>query len=99
MAEENGFIAHILNLIAHMQKDSIVGRACRLLGNLATNQNIAVKLHQKGAVPKLIESIKCKDNSPGTKHMAVRALRFAKKMSIIFLSLKKNIKEYKILNF
>ncbi|XP_034241242.1 armadillo repeat-containing protein 5 [Thrips palmi] len=75
VAEENGFIAHILNLITHMQKDSIIGRACRLLGNLATNQIIAVTLHQKGAVPKLIESIKSKDTSPGTKHMAVRALR------------------------
>lgn len=75
VAEENGFLLHILNLITHVQKDSIIGRACRLLGNLATNQSIAVKLHHKGTVPKLIESIKSKDTSPGTKHMAVRALR------------------------
>ncbi|XP_026284866.1 armadillo repeat-containing protein 5 [Frankliniella occidentalis] len=75
VAEEPGLLVHILSLISHMQKDSIIGRACRLIGNLATSQNIAVKLYQKGAVPKLIESLKSKESSAGTKQMAVRALR------------------------
>lgn len=75
VAEENGMISHILSLVSHIQKDSIIGRTCRLIGNLATSKTIALKLHHKGAVPKLTETIKSKDNSPGTKHMAVRALR------------------------
>lgn len=68
-------VTHILSLISLMQKDSIIGRACRLTGNLAINQSVAVKLHQKGAVSKLSETVKSKDTSAGTKHMAVRALR------------------------
>ncbi|KAK3919634.1 Armadillo repeat-containing protein 5, partial [Frankliniella fusca] len=75
VAEDSGLVIHILSLVSHMQKDSIIGRACRLIGNLATSQSISAKLHQKGAVSKLIACLKSTDTSAGTKHMAVRALR------------------------
>lgn len=58
-------------------RDSILGRTCRVMGNLAQRQSNAEGLHNHGAVAALVTLIESRDKntSNATLTMAVRALR------------------------
>lgn len=68
-----GYIATILQTVA---KDSILGRACRIVGNLSRKRSNAYKFHSYGVVKALVEIIEKRDKSTSnpTLIMAVRAL-------------------------
>ncbi|XP_048478636.1 armadillo repeat-containing protein 5 [Plutella xylostella] len=67
----------LVNILKTVCRDSIVGRACRLLGNLAQRNSNAEALHNHGAVTALITLIEKRDRNTSypTLTMAVRAVR------------------------
>ncbi|KAG6452804.1 armadillo repeat-containing protein 5 [Manduca sexta] len=69
-----GPLISILNTVC---RDSIVGRACRVIGNLAQRTQNAEALHNQGVVTALITLIENRDKntSYATLTMAVRAIR------------------------
>ncbi|KAI5637273.1 BTB/POZ domain-containing protein [Phthorimaea operculella] len=67
----------LVNILKTVCRDSIVGRACRVLGNLAQRNTNAEALHSHGAVTALITVIESRDKntSYATLTMSVRAIR------------------------
>lgn len=67
-----------MNIIKTVCRDSIVGRACRLIGNLAQRTINAEGLHGNGAVTALVTLIENRDKNTSypTLTMAVRAIRY-----------------------
>ncbi|KAF9421142.1 hypothetical protein HW555_002854 [Spodoptera exigua] len=69
--------APLVNIIKTVCRDSIVGRACRVIGNLAQRNTNADGLHNHGAVTALVTLIENRDKNTSypTLTMAVRAIR------------------------
>ncbi|CAB3261567.1 unnamed protein product [Arctia plantaginis] len=69
--------APLVNIIKTVCRDSIVGRACRVIGNLAQRPSNAEGLHSHGVVTALVTLIENRDKSTSypTLTMAVRAIR------------------------
>ncbi|RVE50863.1 hypothetical protein evm_004430 [Chilo suppressalis] len=69
-----GSLVNILNTVC---RDSIVGRSCRVIGNLAQRNSNAEGLHNHGAVAALLAIIEKRDKNTSypTLAMAVRAIR------------------------
>ncbi|XP_022838097.1 armadillo repeat-containing protein 5 [Spodoptera litura] len=67
----------LVNIIKTVCRDSIVGRACRVIGNLAQRNTNADGLHNHGAVTALVTLIENRDKNTSypTLTMAVRAIR------------------------
>ncbi|XP_047029859.1 armadillo repeat-containing protein 5 [Helicoverpa zea] len=67
----------LVNIIKTVCRDSIVGRACRVIGNLAQKNSNADGLHNHGAVSALVTLIESRDKNTSypTLTMAVRAIR------------------------
>ncbi|CAH0585629.1 unnamed protein product [Chrysodeixis includens] len=67
----------LVNIIKTVCRDSIVGRACRVIGNLAQRNSNAESLHNHGAVTALVTLIENRDKNTScpTLTMAVRAIR------------------------
>ncbi|CAG9786810.1 unnamed protein product [Diatraea saccharalis] len=72
----NSFVP-LVNILKTVCRDSIVGRACRVIGNLAQRNTNAEGLHNSGAVAALLAVIEKRDNNTSypTLAMAVRAIR------------------------
>ncbi|XP_047503466.1 armadillo repeat-containing protein 5 isoform X3 [Pieris napi] len=69
-----GPLVCILNTVC---RDSILGRACKMVGNLAQSKSNAENLHNHGIVKALVSLIESRDKSTSnpTLTMAVRAIR------------------------
>ncbi|XP_022117785.2 armadillo repeat-containing protein 5 isoform X1 [Pieris rapae] len=69
-----GPLVCILNTVC---RDSILGRACKMVGNLAQTKSNAENLHNHGIVKALVSLIESRDKSTSnpTLTMAVRAIR------------------------
>lgn len=67
----------IVTVLKTVCRDSIVGRACRVIGNLAQKPVNAEELHNHGAVSALTTLIENRDKNTSypTLTMAVRAIR------------------------
>lgn len=67
----------LVNIIKTVCRDSIVGRACRVIGNLAQKTSNAEGLHNHGVVTALVALIENRDKNTSypTLTMAVRAIR------------------------
>lgn len=67
----------LVSILKTVCRDSIVGRACRVIGNLAQRSTNAEGLHSHGAVAALVNLIENRDKntSYATLSMAVRAIR------------------------
>ncbi|XP_075977580.1 BTB/POZ domain-containing protein Rnb isoform X2 [Anticarsia gemmatalis] len=67
----------LVNIIKTVCRDSIVGRACRVIGNLAQKTSNAEGLHSHGVVTALVTLIENRDKNTSypTLTMAVRAIR------------------------
>lgn len=67
----------LVNIIKTVCRDSIVGRACRVIGNLAQKTSNAEGLHSHGAVTALVALIENRDKTTSNPAltMAVRAIR------------------------
>ncbi|XP_067005587.2 armadillo repeat-containing protein 5 [Anabrus simplex] len=70
-----GIAAPLVAVLHNINRDSIQCRACRLVGNLAQNYNLALELHEKGVISGLVVAADVGENSIATRQMAVRALR------------------------
>ncbi|GBP69342.1 Armadillo repeat-containing protein 5 [Eumeta japonica] len=84
LEELSGLVVHRLNiygalvtLLNTLSKDSILGRTCRLIGNLAQQNCNAESLHNHGAIVALVNIIENRDKKTSypTLTMAVRAIR------------------------
>lgn len=69
--------APLITVLKTVCRDSIVGRACRVIGNLAQKLSNAEELHNHGAVSALTNLIENRDKNTSypTLTMAVRAIR------------------------
>ncbi|XP_047991718.1 armadillo repeat-containing protein 5 [Leguminivora glycinivorella] len=67
----------LVSILKTVCRDSIVGRACRVIGNLAQKTSNAENLHNHGVVTALITLIESRDKNTSypTLTMAVRAVR------------------------
>ncbi|XP_045536642.1 armadillo repeat-containing protein 5 [Papilio machaon] len=67
----------LISILKTVYRDSILGRTCRLIGNLAQRHSNAKGLHDHGAVEVLVTLIENRDKntSIATLTMAVRAIR------------------------
>ncbi|KAL0883062.1 hypothetical protein ABMA27_016532 [Loxostege sticticalis] len=67
----------LVSILKTVCRDSIVGRACRVIGNLAQRNSNAEGLHNHGTVAALVNLIENRDKntSCATLSMAVRAIR------------------------
>ncbi|XP_013165016.1 PREDICTED: armadillo repeat-containing protein 5 isoform X2 [Papilio xuthus] len=67
----------LISILKTVYRDSILGRTCRLIGNLAQRHSNAKGLHEHGAVEVLVTLIENRDKntSIATLTMAVRAIR------------------------
>ncbi|XP_060803453.1 armadillo repeat-containing protein 5 isoform X1 [Amyelois transitella] len=67
----------LVSILKTVCRDSIVGRACRVIGNLAQRTSNAEGLHNHGAVTALVALIENRDKNTSypTLTMAVRAIR------------------------
>lgn len=67
----------LISILKTVYRDSILGRTCRLIGNLAQRHSNAKGLHDQGAVEVIVALIENRDNntSIATLTMAVRAIR------------------------
>lgn len=67
----------LVSILKTVCRDSIVGRSCRVIGNLAQRNSNAEALHSHGAVAALVNLIENRDKntSYATLSMAVRAIR------------------------
>ncbi|CAG5048003.1 unnamed protein product, partial [Parnassius apollo] len=67
----------LVSILKTVCRDSILGRTCRLMGNLAQRYSNAEGLHNHGAVAALVALIESRDKttSHATLTMAVRAIR------------------------
>lgn len=68
----------LVNILKTVCRDSILGRACRLVGNLAQRTSNAEILHNHGTVTALVTLIESRDKNTSypTLTMAVRAIRY-----------------------
>lgn len=69
--------APLISILKTVCRDSILGRTCRLIGNLAQKNVNAEGLHNLGVVSALVTLIQSrnKNTSHATLTMAVRAIR------------------------
>ncbi|XP_050679997.1 uncharacterized protein LOC126975926 [Leptidea sinapis] len=69
--------AQLVDILNTVCKDSILGRTCKLIGNLALKQLNAEGLHSHGVVKSLVTVIESRDKNTSnpTLTMAVRAIR------------------------
>ncbi|KAJ0176554.1 hypothetical protein K1T71_007733 [Dendrolimus kikuchii] len=67
----------LVTILKTVCRDSIVGRACRVIGNLAQKTTNAENLHNQGVVTALVTVIENRDKNTSypTLTMAVRAIR------------------------
>ncbi|KAL4715456.1 hypothetical protein ACJJTC_015359 [Scirpophaga incertulas] len=67
----------LVSILKTVCRDSIVGRACRVIGNLAQKNSNAESLHNHGVVAALVSLIESRDKNTSypTLTMAVRAIR------------------------
>lgn len=81
----------VISILHNISTDSIAGRACRVLGNLAQDYCVARQLHENGAVKALLSTIpmdSTSTTSEATRQMAVRALGYLlNKSGIAFMDL------------
>lgn len=69
-------IRYVIHIIKNIGKDSILCRACRVIGNIAQHEHLVDQVHQYGtsaAIGALLDQQT--ELSPPTKLMAIRALR------------------------
>lgn len=73
-AFESQIIGHVVGILNKSDNSSILGKACRLIGNLAQFQKIAFELQAKGVA---LSTSNClsDDASPTVLTMAIRAIR------------------------
>ncbi|XP_044735332.1 uncharacterized protein LOC123297650 [Chrysoperla carnea] len=72
-------LRYVIHIIKNIAKDSILCRACRVVGNVAQFENTVDNVHEYGAVAAICGILNSTDKNtnltPSTKLMAVRALR------------------------
>ncbi|XP_013145321.1 PREDICTED: armadillo repeat-containing protein 5 isoform X2 [Papilio polytes] len=77
MVGKSNIFRPLISILKTVYRDSILGRTCRLIGNLAQRHSNAKGLHDQGAVEVIVALIENRDNntSIATLTMAVRAIR------------------------
>lgn len=87
-AFESNIIEHITRLVNNSESSSVLAKSCRLIGNLAQFQKIAIVLQAKGIA---LSASNClsDDANPAVLTMAIRAIRLmwnSKKFRVEILS-------------